>query len=159
MKTLILSLMIALLPFAAHAREVKSEKAEVSIGRVVQLFDLTKPGSETRVSVAVHDLGGSTDMSPTQDVYLTIYREGEMFSTDAAFRIDGVFSVNGAKRRPDGRFEISAKGIRGEKYYADVIYVIDARGAIKALNDVDCGGDFDCGASENFSSSISVIER
>jgi len=158
MKLLAYALMIALLPLAAHAHEVKSEKVNVSLARVVELHQVSEPKAATQVSVVVHDLGGSTDLSPTQAIYLTVYNKGEMFSTDATFLIDNVFGFEGARRRSDGRLEVKALGSRGEKYLVPVTYLIDARGAVKAIEAITCE-DFDCEASENFSASISVHKR
>jgi hypothetical protein len=158
MKNLMLALILVALPIAAHAERVKSEDANVNVARIVNVKQLSAPGADTQISVVVHDIGGSTDMSPTQDLYLTLYRKGEMFSTDAAFRIDGIFGLDSARLRSDGRIEIKVKGVRGEQFYTDVTYVIDARRAKKDIEEVVCE-DFDCDASTNFSSEISVVMK
>jgi hypothetical protein len=158
MKKLALALMVSLIPLAAQAEEIRSTETNVNIARVVQVINLvTTP--EIQVNVAVQDHGGSTDMSPTQAVYLTLYAKGEMFSTDAAFEIANVFSVKGAKRIKGGIYEITVLGWEDQQGLVDVTYVVDARKAIVDMKNVDCGGDFDCDASEKFSSTISVVRK
>jgi hypothetical protein len=149
--------MFALAP-AAHAQKVASTKTEVKLARVVGLTDVSAKGSETLVTVAVEDIGGSTDLSPTQKIHLNLYKKGEMFSTDASFEIGNVFAVNSAKLRADGRIEIKALGQRGEQYLVDVTYLVDARQALRDIGHVTCE-DFDCEASENFASAISVLKK
>lgn len=157
MKNLALALMVSLVSVVAQAEEIRSTETSVNIARVVQVINLvTTP--EIQVNVTVQDLGGSTDMSPTQAVYLTLYAKGEMFSTDAAFEIANVFGVKSAKRIKGGIYEITVLGWEDEKGLVDVTYAVDARKAIVAMKNVSCE-DFDCDASENFSSTISVVRK
>lgn len=158
MKTALLALMLASLPFIAQAEEIRSADTQVNVGRVVDLVRLTDK-SDIQVSVAVVDLGGSTDVSPTQAVYLTIYKKGEMFSTDASFHLGDVIAFAGAKRVSGGIYEVKLAGWNGEEGFEEKTYVIDARKAIVELKNVQCGDEFDCDASENFSSKISMIRK
>ena len=128
----------------------------VNLGRVVQLFPLVRK-PDIQVTVTVVDLGGSTDVSPTQEVFFSIYSKGEMFSTDAVFPLGSVFSVSSATRIDGGIYEIEILG-------ADPVTSaptkqtlrVDAQGAIVRLKAVDCGGEFDCPASENFQDKITL---
>lgn len=158
MKNLSLVIALCLFPLFAQAETVKSEKVDVNLARVVDIYHLNSAEKETQASIVVRDLGGSTDLSPTQEIYLTLYRKGEMFSTDATFRLDSVLYVTGVKARADGRYEVKAKGFRNDQAFADLVYVIDARGAVKAMGQVTCE-DFDCEASENFATTISVVKK
>ena len=158
MKTALLALMLASLPFTAQAEEIRSADTQVNVGRVVDLVRLTDK-SDVQVSVVVVDLGGSTDVSPTQAVYLTIYKKGEMFSTDASFLLGHVLSFDGAKRVKGGIYEVKMAGWKDGEGVEEATYVIDARKAIVALKGVECGDDFDCDASENFSSTISMVRK
>lgn len=158
MKTALLALMLASLPFTAQAEEIRSADTHVNVGRVVDLVRLTDK-SDVQVSVVVVDLGGSTDVSPTQAVYLTIYKKGEMFSTDASFHLGDAIAFEGAKRVRGGIYEVKLTGWNGEESFDERTYVIDARKAIVELKNVNCGDDFDCSASENFSSTISMVRK
>lgn len=158
MKMFALALMVSLISFAAQAEEIRSTEASVNIARVVQVINLVTT-NEIQVNVAVLDNGGSTDMSPTQTVFLTLYAKGEMFSTDAAFEIANVFGLKSAKRIKGGIYEITVLGWEDEKGLVDVTYAVDARKAIVEMKNVSCGDDFDCDASENFSSTISVVRK
>lgn len=158
MKKFALALMVSLMSIVAQAEEIRSTETSVNIARVTQVINLvTTP--EIQVNVAVQDQGGSTDMSPTETVFLTLYAKGEMFSTDAAFEIGNVFGVKGAKRIKGGIYEITVVDFVEREGLVDVTYVVDARKAIVEMKNVDCGGDFDCDASENFSSTISVVRK
>jgi hypothetical protein len=134
----------------------------VEIARVVELKRLVdKPGIQ--VNIAVQDLGGSTDVSPTQSVYFTLYSKGEMFSTDAAFKIADVLSLKSARRISGGVYEVVAftydSDAHGDYAMRDRVFTIDARKAITEIKAVNCGGDFDCAASTNFKSTIEVVKN
>lgn len=162
MKKLILVLLATVLPLAAQAETIRSEKHQTNIARVTELHQLSAPKAEVGVQVVVEDLGGSTDLSPTQTVFLTLYRKGEMFSTDAAFKLANVLFLKGVKRVKNGVYEVTVVDIDEEgrfDFEKGSTYRIDARKAISAIAAVDCGGDFDCGNSENFASEISMTRK
>lgn len=145
---------------SAQAEEVASVKADYPIARVVHTQHLEKKGDQTQVIVSTVDLGGSTDMSPTQRIYFSLYRKGEMFSTDAAFPIDQVFSFESAKRITDGLYIIRVMGdVDDSGNIGKVEYRIDARKALTEIEKVECGTDFDCEASTNFASTITVERK
>ncbi len=96
-------LALSLISATAMATEIRSSdaNAQVNIARLVKLVNLvSKPNIQ--VNIAVQDLGGSTDVSPTQKVFLTLYSKGEMFSTDAAFELADVISFESARRVEGG---------------------------------------------------------
>lgn len=151
MKVLLSALMLvsSLSVFAAKVESTKENK--VNVARVVQLISLVDK-SDIKVNVVVEDLGGSTDVSPTQKVFLTLYSKGEMFSTDAAFDLGAVMSVSGAKRVGAGVYTVSVVNADMKKQ----TLMIDASKAIVKIKSVNCGDEFDCSASSDFSASIDV---
>ncbi len=155
MKFFTLILSFSLLSSPAMAKEIRNDdaNAQVNIARVVKLVNLVdKPN--ILANIAVQDLGGSTDVSPTQKVFLTLYSKGEMFSTDAAFEIANVLSFESARRVAGGIYEV--KVLEYSETIETVTYRIDARKAVMEIQKVQCE-DFDCDASENFTSTISVV--
>jgi hypothetical protein len=149
--------LITLIGFSAasQAAVVQSSDVQVSIARVQRLTNLVnKP--MLQVNVAVQDLGGSTDVSPTQKVFLTLYSKGEMFSTDATFEIADVLEVISAARVTGGVYEVTVREYN--ETFETVTYRIDAREAVNAIQAVDCGDNFDCDASTNFRSKVIVTK-
>lgn len=156
MKLLTLIFSLSLLSVPVMAKEIRSDdaNAQVNIARVVKLVNLVdKP--HIQVNIAVQDLGGSTDVSPTQKVFLTLYSKGEMFSTDAAFEIANALSFASARRIEGGIYEV--KVMEYNENIETVTYRIDARKAVMEIQKVQCE-DFDCDASENFATTISVLK-
>jgi len=158
MKTL-LTIALLSLSFQAQATEIKSSPAKANIARVVQVIPLVQKES-IRISIAVKDLGGSTDVSPTQKVYFTLYTKGEMFSTDATFDLGEVYEVYSARRVSGGVYavKVSAPDAETTMMPTDKTYVIDARKSVKEIQAVSCD-DFDCDASKNFSSTINLTVK
>lgn len=143
-----------LVPSVALAKTIESADAQVPVARVVQRIELVdKP--HIQVALIVEDLGGSTDVSPTQKLYFVLYAKGEMFSTDASFDLGPIFGVKATKRQSGGLYEVELfDGFTGKKN----VIVIDARDAIVALNKVSCD-DFECDASKNFKARIEVTPK
>ncbi len=144
---------------AADAKSwtVASRNKKVPIARVTQLVKLVnKP--HIQVNVVVEDLGGSTDVSPTQRAYLTLYAKGEMFSTDAAFDLGPHFGLVSAKRSSGGIYELVFEPDLSMGERQRFTYVVDARKAIVAMKAVRCE-DFDCDASKKFAATIEVSKK
>jgi hypothetical protein len=152
--------------FAASKKVESSANSDayVAVARVVQLTNLVdkkagEGGSLTNllVNVVVVDMGGSTDVSPTQRVYLTMYSKGEMFSTDAAFEIADIFNFKSAKRIEAGVYEIvvTQPNASGSE---EVTYIVDAKEATVNIQAVQCD-DFDCDASTDFAASVTVTTK
>lgn len=147
----VLSALMLFSSLSVSAATVASSKTQVNVARVVKLITLVEK-SDISVRVAVEDLGGSTDVSPTQKVYVTLYSKGEMFSTDASFDLGPVMSVEGAKRVGAGLYEIAIVNADLKKQTLK----INAADAIVKIKSVNCGDEFDCEASTNFAASIEV---
>ncbi len=136
----------------SQAALIKNSRTDsVSPARVVNVIKLVDK-YDIKVNVLVEDHGGSTDMSPTQTAYFTLYAKGEMFSTDATFNLGRVFSVEEAKRISSGVYQIKITNAE----YKQVVLTVDAAAAIVAIKNLDCGGDSDCEASKNFKATINV---
>lgn len=157
MRNLILA---AVLTFStsSFAYTLKSENAEVSVARVHSVVNLlTKQegnGQNLVVNVVVQAYGGSTDVSPTQAVYLTMFAKGEMSDTDATFKLADVWKFKSAKRVSAGIYEVAATVITDEGNFEDVTFVIDGK---KASSEVQkCG--FDCDSTK-FSTSVEVTVK
>ncbi len=151
MKILLSALMLLSSVSVFAAKIENTKESQVNIARVVKLINLVDK-SDIQVNVAVEDLGGSTDVSPTQKVFLTLYSKGEMFSTDAAFDLGPVMSVIGAKRIGAGVYAVMIVNADLKKQ----TLTIDASKAIVAIKNVKCADEMDCDASTNFSASIIV---
>lgn len=160
MKTLIAALALSVFSLSAQAEVIRNDRENslVQIARVVKLVNLVDK-EHVMVNVVVQDLGGSTDVSPSQKVFLTLYSKGEMFSTDASFEIGQVWSFKSAKRVSGGVYEIKVKGFNEDYNIVDITYVVDARKALTDMKNVNCGEDFDCEAAESFQSSVVVTKK
>lgn len=156
----VLTLVLALgLSVVSNAATIKSTDVKLEASRVTHLVTLVnKPG--IMVNVLVEDLGGSTDVSDTQNAYLTIYSKGEMASVDATFDLGRIFQFTSARRISAGIYELKAVAFGLPDYHlAERTYVIDARKATADIQKVDCGSEFDCDAAEKFKSSITMTEK
>jgi hypothetical protein len=164
MKSSIASALVSMtiLTSSAQAAEVinsaDANSKLVNIGRIVKLVNLVeKEGMQ--INVMVVDRGGSTDVSPTQEAFLTLYSKGEMFSTDASFDLGPIYSLKSARRIAAGVFEIKvSEPGGGNGMPADATYTVDAKQATVDMRAVRCE-DFDCEASSNFKASITVKKK
>lgn len=154
----IAAMAVTLTSMSSFAGEVASNRkaALVNVARIVNVINLVN-NPNIMVNVSVQDLGGSTDVSPTQKVFLSLYSKGEMFSTDAAFEIADVLSLKSVRRVSGGIYEIQAKEY-SDSGMQTVTYTINAIKAINEMKSVNCGGEFDCDASNNFASKVSVTK-
>ena len=152
------ALVLALVSFGAlaHAAPVASKKTKVELARVVSVVPLELSG-DVQVSASLVDLGGSTDVSPTQKIYLTLYAKGEMFSTDAVFEIASILGLKSVRAVSPGIYEIV--GTIYDETIHDVTYTINSTQALKDMKAINCGGDFDCAASYGFKSKVYVTSK
>ena len=94
----ILSLM-ALFIFTStniQSKEILSSKNLINVGRIVDLVKLIDK-DVIKVNLTVNDLGGSTDVSSSQNIYFSIYLKGEMLSTVASFNLGQIYSLKNVK--------------------------------------------------------------
>jgi hypothetical protein len=143
---------------ALMAKEIVNTRNKVNVARVVELVKLVNK-EDIKVNVTVTDLGGSTDLSPTQKLFFNIYQKGEMFSTDASYNLGAIYSFKKATRVSAGVYEIAVVGANAETNMPeDQTLIVNAEKAIVNLKNVRCEG-FDCEASTNFKASISVNQK
>lgn len=158
MKVAFLSLifLVSFNSFATIIKSTKNNKITVSrIDKVINLVD--KEG--IKVNVVVEDFGGSTDVSPTQKIFFTLYSKGEMFSTDAAFDLGYAYKLSSAKRIAGGVYEVKALVPDADgSLMKNVTVRIDAVKAIQKIKGVQCE-EIDCEASENFEAVINVSSK
>jgi hypothetical protein len=71
------------------------EEAQISISQIQKVFEVKKATQEspTRINLVVKDLGGSTDVSPVMDLYLTFWQDGEMRDATASFNLGSTYSL------------------------------------------------------------------
>ncbi len=158
MKTLLLTA-VFLISFNAAAETVTSTRENlIRVARVVKIINLVDK-TDIKVNLVVEDLGGSTDVSPTQRAWFTLYSKGEMYSTDASFMIGEVFEVFSARRISGGIYEVSALvPSRVGSIPTSSTIRIDAARVITQLKNVSCE-DFGCEASDNFSGTIELSRK
>lgn len=143
---------------AIRTGKIVSMKHQVPVGRITKVYNILSqkyPNPRMSVSLVVEDMGGSTDVSPTQKLFFTLYIKGEMFSTDLAFDLGAVLDIKGAKRVGPGKYQVD--------YSADFknvkSIIIDASKAIEDILAVKCPSEFDCDASRLLKSSIVVSPK
>lgn len=155
-----LMLLISNISQASVVKTVKSTRfgTAVEISRIVELIKLvTKP--DLQVNVTVRDLGGTTDVSPTQELFFTLYSKGEKFSTDASFNLGAIYDFKSARRLSDGVYEVFIGGIDYQTSMPkNKLLIIDAQKAISDMLKVKCA-HVDCPASDDFESTISVTDK
>lgn len=130
----------------------------VEISRIVELKKLElRP--DLQINVTVRDMGGTTDATPTQELFFTMYTKGEIFSTDATFNLGAIYDFKMARRVSEGIYEILVGGIDLDSSMPKSrLIVIDAKKAIKEILNVRCT-KIDCPASDEFEAIINVVEK
>jgi len=58
----------------------------------------SNPSAPLSRIATVQDLGGRTDVSPTKQLFLSMYRKGEMYNVDATFDLGAYFDLVSAAR-------------------------------------------------------------
>ncbi len=150
-----LALVTSFSSFAATVSSTRDNKINVArIAKAITLVDK----ADIKVNIVVEDLGGSTDVSPTQKIFFTLYSKGEMFSTDATFDLGPVFEVISATRLAGGKYAIKAVVPDEATMMKTVTLKVDAVNAINKIKSVNCGDEFDCEASSSFATQISVTK-
>lgn len=130
----------------------------VEVSRIVELVKIVER-PDLQINFTVRDLGGSTDVSPTQELFFTLYRKGEMFSTDVTFKLGPIYDFKSAQKISSGNYEVLVGGIDYETSMPKNKYLlINAQKAISEILKVRCQ-HFDCPASEEFESIITVNEK
>lgn len=114
----------------------ESERGRIDISSVQQQITLVqsqKGESNLRVSFLVSDNGGSTDVSPSAELYLTMFNESEMTHADSVHRIASMNSLLSHRRISAGIYEAVVtmydydRVCSGNSYEVVMTHVIDAR--------------------------------
>lgn len=156
MKKITALICLLCLPVIATATDIASSDSDAMVhaARVTKVLHLgTIEDIEARLVVT--DLGGSTDISPSQKLHFTLYRKGEMFNTDAAFDLGDYLKLTTAESISTGIFKLSMENLDDKNgAMRKETYTLNAEEAIRALQKVDCGEEFDCDAATGFKASI-----
>lgn len=130
----------------------------VEVSRIVDLVKLvSRP--DLQANITVKDLGGTTDVTPTQELFFTLYTKGDTYSTDATFNLGAIYDFKSARKISDGVFEILAGGIDFETSMPkNKLLIISAQKAMTDILNVKCT-KVDCPASDDFESTIFVSEK
>jgi hypothetical protein len=128
------------------------------VSRITELIKLvTEPNIQ--INVIVKDLGGSTDASPTQELFLTIYSKGDVFSTDATFDLGKIYDFKSARKIYQNIYEISVVRIDDEtSLHQKKLLTINGEKAINDILKVKCTS-LNCPDSDEFESTIIVNEK
>lgn len=165
-----MSLSLSLNVFAAekYTETVMSGTSDVNPASVQSVYNLYRFTNDQslqnnmglNVNLVVIDLGGTTDVSPTQKMLLTLFDKQEMYTTKANFEIGTVYKVNEVKRIGRGVYQIKASAPGQEDLMpVDQIITVNAVKAIDAIKSVSCGEEFDCSASSDFTSNVVVTRE
>ena len=148
-------------PMMAGAQEpdrIQSREVSVPVSRITRTQNIVERDGLT-INLAVRDLGGSTDLSPTQRLYLTMYLKGEMFNIDATYFLGTFYEFLSITRTAPGLYELRAITTEGEPILGALPMAtlrIDARQATVDMRAVRCEDGMDCPAAEKFASTIFV---
>jgi hypothetical protein len=115
--TIITSALLSLSAQAESLQTLSKEDSQINVAQVqktIVLKDAKGYDDSTRISLVIHDNGGSTDVSPHLGLYLIFWKDGEMSNTSAAFDLGSTFQVVDMKSVP-GKLVLKIKelGDRG----------------------------------------------
>ncbi len=139
--------------FAEKIKSISDENAKINIARIIKVINLLdKEQHSLIVNIVVEDLGGASDVSLTQVIYLTMYSKGELYSVDVTFKITTGYSFVSAKRFKPGIYEVVVldEGLKNKKF------VIDAKKVSNDIQNIKGCDDPTCKAVINFSGLITV---
>ena len=150
-------LLVPVLCSAALAKPVTSVRpTDVPVARVVQVATLVDEPGKVRVAFSVVDYGGSTDVSPSQKVFFTLYQKGEMFNVDAAFELGAIWSFKSAKRAGAGKYEASVELVTEQGQIKPATFTVDAGAALLAIKNLKCKEETDCPEADKFATKIDL---
>jgi len=151
--------LLSILSNTCMAKTIKSTRTgtAVEISRIVELVKLIER-PDIQINITVRDLGGASEITPTQELFLTLYRKGDKFSTDATFNLGPIYDFKSATKIADGYYEIFIGGIDYQTSMPkNKLLFINAQQAIKEILKVKCE-HLICPASDQFKSIITIDE-
>lgn len=155
-----LGLFVFLLCASSSAKPLANVRpANAPVSRVVRVETLVDEVGKVRVAFVLVDLGGSTDVSPTQKVFFTLYQKGEMFSVDAAFDLGPVGSFKSAKRSGAGKYEAVVEVVTDRGEIKPATFTVDAGAAILAIKSLKCSDETACPEAEKFTTKVDFVTK
>jgi hypothetical protein len=138
MKTVMLGVLL-ISSLSAFASKVENTKgATIRVARVQKVIPLVEK-SDIEVKVVVQELGLSTDVSPTKQIFLTIYAPGEMNDAESTFEISQSYGVDSAKRIAPGIYQVKASLPSPEdRMPVNALLTIDATKATVGIKKMPC---------------------
>lgn len=131
MKTTLLLMLLAFSSLA-YSIEINSEKIDVNPAKIIKHIVLSADEDKyLRVQVVHEFVMGSTDLSNTGRIILSISLLGEERDASASFIISETISLLSAKELSSGVYEITLMDANAETNNLTVTKTIDARKAIK----------------------------
>lgn len=127
--------------FASTPGVRKSLELGVAPARISQTFNVVNKkfgknnNTDLQIRVIVESTGGSTDVSPTKQIYFGIYSENEMSDAIGNYSLGRAYSVRSVKRLDGGMYEITGKFA---DYNKESKIVINAVKAVNELESLSC---------------------
>lgn len=162
MKNILIVALVSLVSNLAQANTLASKELNISpalVDKVIRLVDKQEGNDPIKkVSVIVADLGLSTDVSPTKQIFLGYSSLAEMGNISMSFDLGTTLELISAKRVSAGIYEVKTKDYRSEEGMVEVTRLIDATQMFVDEKEArkKCGDDF-CDIS-NLKTTISVKE-
>lgn len=145
-------------PLQAETLSSTRIKTSVEVSRVAELVKLTTT-PDIQINLIVKDNGGTTDVSPTQQLFFTLYSKGELFNTDATFDLGLIYDFKSAKKISNGVFEVFIGGVDDETSMpSNKLLIIDAQRALKEISSVRCR-EHVCPESDKFKTTIMITKK
>lgn len=88
-------------------KSLSKKDARISVAEVTGSILLTRTVDNGELRLVTVTNGGSTDVSPTEQMYLTFYQAGEMANLSTSFLLGPGWGVTGVKKLGTGIFEIT----------------------------------------------------
>ena len=130
--------LLVLASLNSFAASVSSKPASIKVSRVEKVITLVDK-ADIKVKIVVEELGLSTDVSPTKNVYLTLYVPGEMSDAEATFDLGQSYGVDSAKRNSAGIYEIVGSSVNpADRMPVKSVITVDAAKSIVAIKALEC---------------------
>ncbi|MES2856709.1 MAG: hypothetical protein V4692_12635 [Bdellovibrionota bacterium] len=126
---------------SAFAETIKSRRVSVNAARITDRIVLADKNGERAVLVQIlaEKTNGSTDVSNTHRLILSISQIGEMSETEASFVLTKSMGIQSATRLEGGRYQIVFMEASSENPGFLETRIIDARDAVSSVQDSKCG--------------------
>ena len=101
------------------------DESQINVAQVQAQFTLKKSaqGNQSRISLVVKDLGGSTDVSPGLNLYLIFWHDGEWGNSTASFDLGSTFSLVDYTDKGDGTIVLKLKQYGERGFYIETVTI------------------------------------